>query len=384
MIAKAGLILFYVFFPIVILYLCRKFPMVNKIGSVVIAYVFGLILGNIGLLPEGSNIVQEYLTMITIPLAIPLLLFSANVRSWFKMAGSTLISLFVALIAVIVVVFSGYLIFRTGDLENMWKISGMLVGVYTGGTPNLASLKMMLDVSPDLYIITHTYDMVLSSVYLLFLITLGKTVFSFFLKPFPLARENDGITMSQLDGRDPYKGILKKHTLVPLSKAFGLSVLIFAFAGGISLFFPERLQTVVVILLITTLGIGFSLIPSVNRTEKTFELGMYLILIFSLVVSSMADFADFSSANNYLFIFITYVVFGTLLVHVLLAYFFKVDSDTLMVTSAALICSPPFVPVIASSIKNKQVVISGLTVGILGYAIGNYLGYFIAQLLRLF
>jgi len=358
--------------------------MVNKIGSVVIAYVFGLVLGNVGVLPEGSSIIQEYITMITIPLAIPLLLFSANVRSWFKMAGSTLISLFAALIAVILVVFSGYLIFRTGDLENMWKISGMLVGVYTGGTPNLASLKMMLDVSPDLYIITHTYDMVLSSVYLLFLITLGKTVFSFFLKPFPLARENGRTTMSQLDGRDPYKGILKKHTLVPLSKVFGLSVLIFALAGGISLFFPDRLQTVVVILLITTLGLSFSLVPSVNRTEKTFELGMYLILIFSLVVSSMADFADFSSTNNYLFIFITYVVFGTLLVHVLLAYFFKVDSDTLMVTSAALICSPPFVPVIASAIKNKQVVISGLTVGILGYAIGNYLGYFVAQILRLF
>ena len=269
-------------------------------------------------------------------------------------------------------------------MEDLWKISGMLVGVYTGGTPNLASLKMMLNVSPDLYIITHTYDMILSSIYLLFLITLGKTVFSLFLKPFPVLWENSSIRMSQLDGSDPYKGILKKYTLIPLSKAFAFSLLIFAFAGGISLLFPDRIQSVVVILLITTLGIAFSLVPSINKIEKTFELGMYLILIFSLVVSSMADFSDFSNTNSHLFIFITYVVFGTLLVHVLLAYIFKVDSDTLMVTSAALICSPPFVPVIASAIKNKQVVISGLTVGILGYAIGNYLGYFVAQVLKLF
>jgi uncharacterized membrane protein len=110
---------------------------------------------------------------------------------------------------------------------------------------------------------------------------------------------------------------------------------------------------------------------------------MYLILIFSLVVASMADFTDFSAANSHIFVYITYVVFGTLFVHVVLSYFFKVDTDTLMVTSAALICSPPFVPVIASAIRNKQVVISGLTVGILGYAIGNYLGYFVALLLKL-
>ena len=383
MVAKILLVIFYVFFPMVILYLCRKIPMVNKIGSVVIAYVFGLILGNIGILPEGSETIQNYLTIITIPLAIPLLLFSANVKSWFKMAGSTFLSLAGALIAVIFVVLTGYLLFRSGDLENTWKVSGMLVGVYTGGTPNLASLKMMLNVPPDLYIITHTYDMILSSVYLLFLITIGKTVFLLFLKPFPFYREENNITMSQLDGRDPYKGILRKQTLLPLAKAFGLSALFFAFAGGISLLFPERLQAVVVILLITTLGIFFSLVPSINRTEKTFELGMYLILIFSLVVASMADLTDFTTANSHIFFYITYVVFGTLFVHVLISYFFKVDTDTLMVTSAALICSPPFVPVIASAIRNKQVVISGLTVGILGYAIGNYLGYFIAQLLKL-
>ena len=384
MIVNVLLILFYVFFPMAILYLCRKFPMVNKVGSVVIAYVFGLILGNVGILPEASDTIQNYLTMISIPLAIPLLLFSANVKAWFRMAGSTLMSMIAALIAVIVVVFSGYLIFRSGDLENTWKISGMLVGVYTGGTPNLASLKMMLDVPPDLYIVTHTYDMILSSIYLLFLITLGKTVFSVFLKPFPFKNTDSEITMAQLDGRDPYKGIFKKRTLMSLSKALGWSIVIFAFAGAASLLFSDKYQAVVVILLITTLGIAFSLNPRINRMEKTFELGMYFILIFSLVVASMADFSDFSAANNYLFVYITYVVFGTLIIHFILARLFKVDTDTLMVTSAAFICSPPFVPVIASAIRNKQVVISGLTVGIMGYAIGNYLGYFIAQVLKLF
>ena len=55
-----------------------------------------------------------------------------------------------------------------------------------------------------------------------------------------------------------------------------------------------------------------------------------------------------------------------------------------MVTSAALICSPPFVPMIAGAIHNREVIVSGLTVGIVGYAIGNYLGVAIAYLLQAF
>lgn len=382
MLWKVFLVLFYVFFPMGILYLCRKYPFVNKLGSVVIAYAVGLIIGNVGILPEESAGVQEALTIVTIPLAIPLLLFSANIRSWFRMAGKTFLSMLAALISVVIVVFSGYLIFRGGGMQDIWKVSGMLVGVYSGGTPNLASLKMMLNVNPDIYIITHTYDMILSSIYLLFLITIGKPFFSIFLRPFPHG-SIDKKTASQLDGQDPYEGMLKKETIRPLLKVFGISVLIFLFAGGISLLVPENAQMVVVILLITTLGVVLSLVPSINRTRKTFELGMYFILIFSLVVASMADIKDFAGAAPNLFLYITYVIFGSLILHVIISSIFRVDSDTVMVTSTALICSPPFVPVIATAIRNKEVIISGLTVGILGYAIGNYFGYLMAQIIKL-
>ena len=382
MVAKIILVLFYLFFPMLILYLCRKFPMVNKLGSVVVAYGVGLIIGNIGILPEGSRAIQDTLTTITIPLAIPLLLFSANIRAWFTMAGKTMLSMLGALIAVIIVVASGYLFFRGAGMKELWKISGMLVGLYSGGTPNLASLKMMLDVNPDVYIITHTYDLVLGSIYLLFLITLGRTVFGKILNPFPAGMKGDQLSIEQLDGKDPYQGILKKQTIVPLLKAFGISVLIFGIGGGLGLMVPENSQMVIVILTITTLGILMSLVPYVNRIEKTFELGMYLILIFSLVVASMANIRHFSGAAPGLFMYITYVVFGGLILHMIFARFVRIDADTMMVTSTALICSPPFVPVIAGAIRNREVIVSGLTVGILGYAIGNYLGYFIAVLIK--
>ena len=44
--------------------------------------------------------------------------------------------------------------------------------------------------------------------------------------------------------------------------------------------------------------------------------------------------------------------------------------------------SPLFVPMIAESMKNKKVIITGIAVGVIGYAVGNYLGIIVSQLLK--
>jgi uncharacterized membrane protein len=75
------------------------------------------------------------------------------------------------------------------------------------------------------------------------------------------------------------------------------------------------------------------------------------------------------------------VITVTFLIHALLAKIFKVDADTLIITSTALICSPAFVPMMAGSLNNRSIILGGLTVGIIGYAIGNYLGIFTALVL---
>ena len=71
-----------------------------------------------------------------------------------------------------------------------------------------------------------------------------------------------------------------------------------------------------------------------------------------------------------------------LIFSIILAKIFKVDADTLVITSVALINSPLFVPMIAESMKNKKVIITGITIGVIGYAVGNYLGIIISQLLK--
>lgn len=378
------LVLFYVFSPLLILYLSTRYSFINKIGAVVVAYIVGIIAGNVGLISEDSRPVQDVITMVTIPLSIPLLLFSSNIKQWFSLVGKTALSMLFGVVSVVIMVFAGFFIFRGHGMDDLWKIGGMLIGVYTGGTPNLASLKIMLNINETVYLLTHTYDMILSGIYFLFLISVGQRFFLLFLRPFRFSFSGAQIEGHNADGKNPYTGILKKKIYLPLIKVLGLSVLIFVLAGGASLLVSENSQMVVVILIITSLGIGGSFIPSINRTDKTFELGMYLILIFSVDVASMVNISELGGGTPILFYYLLIVVFGSLLLHVMFARIFNIDSDTVIVTSTALICSPPFVPVVAGALKNREIVVSGLTVGIVGYAIGNYLGFLVAQVLNQF
>lgn len=378
---SALLILFYFLTPALLIHFAGKYLLLKKAGTVLMAYVLGLIVGNIGIIPESAYDLQDTLLSITMPLALPLLLMTLNLSNWEHLAKKTFFALATGVASVIIVVVIAHVIFMHFN-PDQWKISGMLIGVYTGGTPNLASIKTALNVDSNSYILTHTSDLVISAIYLMFLMTIGK---KFFKKLLPFGYHykgrfsNDDTIYSNFED---YSEFFKKHNLIPTLLALGVSVIILAIAGGISYLSPDNLKLVAAILIITTLGIAASFVPELRRGPRNFETGMYFILVFSLVVASMADFSKFSAEALPIFLNVTFVIIFALLLHALLARIFKIDADTVIITSTALICSPPFVPLIAGSLNNRQIIVSGLTVGLVGYAIGNYLGIVIAYSLR--
>ena len=96
----------------------------------------------------------------------------------------------------------------------------------------------------------------------------------------------------------------------------------------------------------------------------------------------MADLRDLININWSMMFFVSFCVFGSLLLHGIFCRIFKIDTDTYIITSVSAICSPPFVPVVASALKNKEIILSGLTTGIVGYAVGNYLGISLAYIFK--
>jgi len=72
--------------------------------------------------------------------------------------------------------------------------------------------------------------------------------------------------------------------------------------------------------------------------------------------------------------FVTFAYFGSLLLHLILSWIFRVDADDYLITTTGFIYSPLFVPMVAAALKNKDVILTGLATGIIGWIIGNYIG----------
>ena len=381
MVSNILLILIYLLAPAGVIWLCRKVSWLGKIGPVLVLYILGIILGNVWH-PSGMAAIQEVLSSAAVPLAIPLMLFGCTFRK--GETRSQVLAVLSGIASVIIVVIAGYLIFGR-NIPDGAKIGGMLTGVYTGGTVNLAAIKVMLGVPEETFILLNSYDMVISFLYLTFLIAIGIKLFRKFLPG--TAAENDDFIESAAQIQDDKE---KKSALQKAREYFRIewlplvaTVVIIGISAGIGALAGGWFMTVF-ILLLTTLGIAASFWKPLRECKYNEPTAMYFIYIFSIVVASMADLSklDLSGGLNMLG-YLTLVIFGSLLLNVLLAKLLKIDADTTVICSVSFICSPPFVPMMAAVMKNRRVVVIGLSAGIIGYAAGNYLGFLISQLLNL-
>ena len=376
MIGNILVILFFLLSPACVLWLCRRIPVLDKIGPVLILYIVGIIFGNI-FHPSGMAGIQEVLSSATVPLAIPLMLFSCTFQR--SKTRSQLIALLLGLAAVTLSVLAGYFLFGR-NIEDGAKIGGMLTGVYTGGTINLASLKVMLDVPEETFILLNSFDMAISFLYLTFLLSVGIRLFRRWL---PVEASEADQDVKGPDKDHPFKGLFTKQGLRDALFLLGVDALIIGVSAGLGLLAGDGAFMTVLILSLTTLGIAASFWKPIKKRKYGYDIGMYCIYVFSVVVASMADLRSLSISGSLNMLgYLTFVIFFSLLLEVLSAKPLKVDADTMTVSSVAYICSPPFVPMMAAAMKNKSVLAGGLSVGVVGYAVGNYLGFLIARLLE--
>lgn len=374
--------LFFILAPAGVLWACRRVKLLNKVGPVLVLYILGIIVGNI-FHPAGMAKIQDLLSSAMVPLAIPIMLFACTFSR--SKTRSQLLALITGMVAVIAAVVAGYFIFGR-NIEDGAKIGGMLTGVYTGGTVNLAALKTLLDVPDETFILLNSYDMIISFLYLTFLLSLG---IKWFRKILPnetghAAADDDAAIKEALDKTeaDPYKGLFTRGGLKDAGVLLAVDALIIGISAGLGLLAGDGWFMTVLILMLTTLGIAASFWKPVRTRKYGYEIGMYFIYIFSVVVASMADLSKFNISDGLGTLgYLTFVIFVSLFIQVILAKIFKIDADTMTISSVTYICSPPFVPMMSAAMKNRAVLASGLAIGVVGYAAGTYLGFIISQLL---
>lgn len=379
MLANILLIIFYLVAPAGVLWICRKSKIFGKIGPVLVLYFLGVIVANINIIPESAAGVQDALSSILVPLAIPMMLFACNFKNF--SVKQTLKSFIIGIFSVVVMVVVGYFIIGNGLGEEGPIMGAALTGQYTGGAGNLAAVKMMLNLDNTTFILLSTCNLIVSFFYLMFLMS-GGVQLARRIVGGKQKRHSDIVNTSDYVDDNPYRDFGKKRVLIQLLKIFGVAALVTVASLGIGKLFKEDYFMIIMILTLTTISLLLSFNKSIKSWDKSYDLGMYLIYIFCFVMASMADLSkiDLISSINIL-LFQTIIVFGSLFLTIILAKFIKVDADNAVITSDTLINSPICVPMIAATMKNKDVIIVGITNGIAGYAVGNYIAFFLYQIL---
>jgi uncharacterized membrane protein len=363
------------FAPAGILWACKRSKPLNALGPVILAYLVGILWGNgvelAGISMDSGPV--ETFAGVAVMLAIALLLVGSDFRAWIRLAPVTLKGFGLALLSVAIVVPLGTLLF---PMEEGWKVGGMLVGVYTGGTANLMALATALDVPPETLLLVHGSDVVVGGAYLLFLLSVGPRLYGRCLPAFEGAKSTGEESAEE---RPP-------PSRLQLVQGVGIGLGILAVGLGIAAAadaMSERaLLEPVAILAITTLAIAASFMPKARAQPGTAPAGDYLLLVFSLGVGTLARASVMQDADLRVVAFTGFVVLGSAALHLLLCRLAGVDRDTAIITSVAGLYGPPFVPPVAKALGNREVIVSGITTGILGLALGNYMGMGMAWLLR--
>ena len=393
MIAKLLIIVFYLLAPAGVLWACRRVKFLDKVGPVLTLYILGVVVANLHIVPESCHGIQKILQDVMIPLAIPMMLFGCNFKD-FK-AGVTAKAFVICLISTAAMVVAGFFLLRNQLGVDGPTIGATLSGQYTGGAGNFAAVNMMLGdkaLTGEKFALVSTCNLVVSFFYLMFLMGGGVKIARRIVHGNKLAAHNDTINAAEYVDENPYKDFGKKQSIIQLLKVFGAAVAVAVVSLLASNYFKEGtvmfnllggdFSMVALILILTTVSLLLTSFKQVRSWDKSFDAGMYLIYIFCLAMAMLADLSQLDWALGlWVLVYQTIIIFGSLALAVLLARPFKVDADSAVITSDTFVNSPICVPMIAATMKNKEAIMVGITNGLAGYAVGNYLGYIIYQLL---
>lgn len=362
--------------PLIIQKFKHNIPLSDFFSPIVLCYATGILLSILN--KERDNLffnVASWISQISILVAIPLLLYgSSSIKqlSGYKRLG---LSFFFASVSSVISCFTVACWFQS-DQTSFAQIGSMLTGLYIGGTPNMQAIGFALKGDPRLTVQLTAADALVGGSYLVLLTSIVPVITSYILPRFrePGSYEEavSPSTPIKMKGRDYF--ILLFFTLAWLAVLLGI-----LHAGNL------LENTAIILFFVTGISISLSFLKFIaKRSAASFSFGEYLLLVFALSLSIQGKWSDITRGSNLLFMFTAASMYGSIFIHLILSKLFKIDRDTFLISSTAAIYGPPFVTQIANVIKNKYLLMPGILAGLLGYALGNYIGLAVYYLLVTF
>jgi len=339
-------------------------PIAKIVPGVPFVIGTGLILSNTGVIP-GEAPAYGFVGQYLLPLGVPFLLFKANLRSLFKDGGWVLPAFIISSLGVIAGAVSGFFIFSLGP-EGA-KITGTYAGAFVGGVVNFVAVSQAVQMSPTQFSVALGASAPASILGLFVLATLPSI--PYIRRHFP-SRIIDNADQNVLaKNEDAVSRFYPDHVALGIAISFAICAVSGYIAnrlgvGNYNLFFI----TIITVILANIAPGLFA------KLQGDFALGMLCMYAFFAIIGAGTDAVSFIRSAPVLFFYCSYMLAIQFVVLLLGAKLFKIDLATAVIGSAAAIVGAAVAAALATTKGWKTLITPGITIGILGYVVANFIG----------
>lgn len=376
------------------IYLEQTYQWASRITGAIIGLVIAMLLANFNVIPTAAptyDVVWGYV----VPLAIPLLLFNANIKKIWRESGRFMIMFLLSSVGTIVGVFVSFALLKNA-IPDLYKMAAIMTGSYIGGGVNFAAMAESFGAGESWISALTVADNLLMAVFFFALLAIPSIKFflSRFTHPYvdevnAAADTKEGETLaSQYWGR---KDISLKDIAFSVALAFAIvwvSTELAAFLASVipgGNFFMDLLQGLLgnKYLMITTITMSLAtfapgFMGSINGAQ---EIGTFLIYIFLVVIGVPASLMVILTQAPLLLVFTLIIVIINLVISLIFGKIFKFDLEEILLASNANIGGPTTAVAMAIAKGWNRLIGPTMLAGVMGYIIGNYLGIFMGNLL---
>ena len=373
------LILFITVTPRLVYYICTKSRALGFLGPSLVCFFLGIALSFV----FSDKAIITDISDWSVKFAIPFMLFSIDISSLKRLAKKSFISFFLICLSVFAVsIVTGILVHPYLEEYTSGVVSS-LSGLFIGGLMNMASVGSAADLPTSIFSMLNTSYIVAGTVHLVLTVFILPPVARWWLPKYDRSESNTEISDPTSTGTA--MKLIDIYGLRRNLPAFGLAAGIVAFSTLLSYVITGSFEDQVIPMLgITTLSIIGAMLPKIKELNGLYSIGQHFIDMFCLTMGLMISFSGQKSNNPVLYLIIMIVMqLAAALLHIFISKPFSVDADTTVITGAASIFSPSFIPPITHFMKNDDVLPIGLIYSILGFVVANYVGFAVYAVLNM-
>ncbi|WP_217589536.1 DUF819 domain-containing protein [Lentibacillus saliphilus] len=359
----------------------QRFKGFKTLGPALIVILISIVLANLKIVPFGAE-VYGVVANYAIPLSISMMLLSVDLKLMLQLSKKPIIAVVLAALSVSVVTLAAGVLFAP-HIEEGWKIAGMFIGTYTGGSSNLTAIGYGLDALPTTFAAANAADYVIGipTLILMFAFPTIAARSAWFKRIWPYSLSAVELEGGKENDDDAFLES-KTWSIKDIAWNFGIGFGITAIATFLAGYFPDSFQSAARILLITTLAIVVAQLGPVKKLKGSMDLGLFVALFFLTIIGYMVNIKDFVGSTLAIALFCLVIIVLSLLLHAVLCRLFKIEYQYVIISIVASIADGSTSALVAASSKWKALVSLAVVLGVLGMVLGNYLGIGVAYLIK--